>query len=70
MTREPQGRARSLEPPEKIAFRRKSDVSAVIFVITDDGHTEHPTTRDVLGKTGQGRENTFTICQLSKQTAN
>ena len=58
MTREPQGRARSLEPPGKVAFRRKSDRSAVIFVITiTDGHTQYPTTRDVLGKTGQGRDN-------------
>ena len=60
MTRDLQDISRSLELLGKVAFMRKSALSAVIFVITYyyDGHTQYPTTRNVLGKTGQGRDNT------------
>ena len=55
MTSDPQGKFRSLKPPGMVTSMRKMGRSGVIFVITY-GHTQYSTPRDVLGKSGQGRE--------------
>ena len=57
MASDPQGKFRSLEPPGMVTSMRKMGRSSVIFVIiTTYGHTQYSTPRDVLGKTGQGRD--------------
>ena len=55
MASDPQGKFRSLEPPGMVTSMRKMSRSGVIFVITiTDTHNILP--RDVLGKSGQGRD--------------
>ena len=68
MTNDPQGKFRSLEPPGMVTSMRKMGRSGVIFVITyllTYGHTQYSTPRDVLGKSGQDRENNKNVWRFT-----